>query len=92
MLLIKNQRKEAMISKKLYINNLEANKILEPKASSVDRIKIAILGDPRVGKTSLVKKYCYDQDPSPNYEPTVVLSFERKLIKQKIRNISVSFY
>jgi small GTP-binding protein len=52
------------------------------------RVKITILGEPNVGKTSLVSKYCKDQFPS-EYRTTLGADFSTKTLKYKGKTVEM---
>jgi len=52
------------------------------------RVKITILGEPTVGKTSLVSKYCKNQFPI-EYRATLGADFITKLVKHKGKNVEL---
>ena len=52
------------------------------------RVKITILGEPNVGKTSIVSKYCKDQFPS-EYRATLGADFTTKTIKYNGKNFEL---
>ncbi len=52
------------------------------------RVKITILGDPNVGKTSLISKYCKNEFPT-KYRATLGADFTNKSIKYKGNNFDL---
>jgi GTPase SAR1 family protein len=55
---------------------------------ALDFIKVGLVGDARVGKTSLINSF-KGLEHSPIYEPTLIVSFDRHIIKSSKRNLSV---
>ena len=54
----------------------------------VYRVKITILGDPNVGKTSLISRYCKNEFPT-KYRATLGADFTSKTIKFEGKNVEL---
>ena len=52
------------------------------------RVKITVLGEPDVGKTSLVAKYCKNQFPT-EYRATLGADFTSKMIRHAGKNVEL---
>ena len=53
-------------------------------------IKIGIVGDSKVGKTSLIKSL-KNEKIDTKYTPTLLVEFQRHIIEEKSQNVSVNF-
>ncbi|MEW6069726.1 MAG: tetratricopeptide repeat protein [Candidatus Thermoplasmatota archaeon] len=78
---------EAIARRKDVVKQLEASKAKELKATK----KICLLGDPMVGKTSLVRRYVYGMFVD-KYLPTVGAKVTRKVISVFGREVTLTIW
>lgn len=55
------------------------------------RVKICLLGEGGVGKTTLCSKYCDDRF-DPIYTPTVAVDYKNKVVDYKDYNVNLNFW
>lgn len=55
------------------------------------RIKICLLGEGGVGKSSLCSRYCEDKFDS-SYNPTLAIDYKNKVVDYKDYNININFW
>lgn len=62
---------------------------MAPVPKDLSFVKIGLVGDSKVGKTSVMKAFKGEKIDS-SYDPTLLVSFDRHIVEEKHKNVSVS--